>query len=73
MQNKRWGLLVVCHHHKPCDHKHCDIIYLTSHVLSRERMFKKLCEFMDGNHSRRFATLICLATIGVAQVEIKSI
>ena len=34
---------------KSCDHKHCDsrdIIFLTSHVTSREHMFKGLYGFM---------------------------
>ena len=53
MQIFGWELLVVFHDpDTPCDHTHCDsgdIMFLICHMTSRERMFKGLCEFMDGS------------------------
>ena len=63
-------LFVVCHHpDKSCGHKHCDNV-LIYHVTSREHMFKELCEFMNGSHSRSVITLPFLVAIDLVQVKI---
>ena len=43
---------------------------LVCHLISRVHMLKGLCEFMDGNSSRRVTTLPRLVAIGLVQVQI---
>ena len=53
-------LLKICHHTgRSCEHKHCDsgeIAFLICHVISREHMSKRLCEFMGERPSWRVTT-----------------
>ena len=75
MQISGWELLKVCHHlGKCCEHRHYDsggIVFLICYMISREHMFKGLCEFMGGIPSRRLTTFPFLAAIGLVQMEYK--
>ena len=46
--------IVISHHPKSCDHKHCDSgnVFLICHMTSLEQMFKGLCEFMGVSPSQ---------------------
>ena len=56
MQIYMLELLTVCHHADMfCDYGHCnsgDIKFLKFYVMSRDHMFKGLCEFMGGSLSQ---------------------
>ena len=47
-----------------------DLTILIYHLTSREHVFKGLCNFMGGRPSQEIATLPCLVSIGLVQVEI---
>ena len=64
---------VYHHHDKFHGHRHCntvDVMLSICHVTSRDHMFKELRGFMGRSSPQKVATLSCLATIGLMQVEI---
>ena len=53
-------------------HRHCytgDLTILICHVTSSNHIFKGSCKFMDGSPLYYVATLPCLVSIGVVQIE----